>query len=164
MLETDGPYAGNPCAATNHTYHRDARDSVQAQWRMQARFYARMRSLGVFTHAPDDYLFEGGANKCVLGYTEMMFNLPREQWLAITRAQVYDDTWVQTPTQGWMFAPLVPYHGSVIPGAAQLEPLSEHILDWEWTLATFIGAGVGACYRGNRLFDTPEVEAMVKKW
>merc|ERR1712087_747522 len=65
---------------------------------------------------------------------------------------------------GWMFAPLVPYHGSIIPGAAQLEPLSQHIMDWEWTLATFIGAGVGACYRGNRLFDTPEVQTMVNKW
>lgn len=61
-----------------------------------------------------------------------------------------------------MFAALVDYHGGG--AAAALEPLSEHIEAWEWTLATFIGAGVGACYRGDRLYDSPEVQRMVQKW
>lgn len=99
MLETDGPFAGQACANESHAYHHGAEDSVNAQWKLQAAFYARLRELGVFVHAPDDYLFDGGANKCVLGYAEMQFNLHREEWLAISRQQVYDNTWVQTPTQ-----------------------------------------------------------------
>ena len=162
MLETDGPYAGNPCSATDHAHHRNAADSVEMQWRKQAEFYATMRERGVFLHAPDDYLFEGGANKCVLGYAEMQFNLPRDEWLAIARTQLYDNTWIQTPTQGWMFAALEDYHGGG--DAAAIEPFKEHPETWEWALASFIGAGVGTCYRGSRLFDTPEIERMVAKW
>ena len=162
MVETDGPYAGQPCAAHDHEHHHGAEDSVDIQWRKQALFYANLRKHGVFIHAPDDYLFDGGANKCVLGYAENQFNLPRDEWIAISRQQIFDNTWVQTPTQGWMFAALVDYHGGG--NAAALEPLSEHISAWEWTLASFLGAGVGACYRGDRLFDTPEVQQMVGKW
>lgn len=50
------------------------------------------------------------------------------------------------PTQ----APLVVYHSGGEPAA--LEPFAEHVDAWEWTLATYLGAGVGACYRGNELF------------
>lgn len=92
----------------------------------------------------------------------MQFNLPRDQWIAISRAQVYDNTWVQTPTQGWMFAALADYHGGG--AAAALEPLQAHLQAWNWTLATFVGAGVGTCYRGSRLYDTPAVEAVVAGW
>ena len=162
MLETDGPYAGQPCAAQDHEHHRGAEDSIQKQFEKQAAFYARLRAANVYIHAPDDYFFAGGANKGVLGYAEMQFNLPREEWIAISRQQVYDNTWIMAPTQGWMFAALIDYHGGG--EAAALEPLSEHIEAWEWTLATFIGAGVGACYRGDRLYDTPEVQRMVQKW
>ena len=42
---------------------QDAADSVEMQWRGQAEFYSLMREHGVFVHAPDDYLFAGGANK-----------------------------------------------------------------------------------------------------
>ena len=42
--------------------------------------------------------------------------------------------------------------------AAALEPLSEHITAWEWTLGTFLGHGRGACYRGNQLYDSPAVQ------
>ncbi|MBN2128955.1 MAG: hypothetical protein JW741_05635, partial [Sedimentisphaerales bacterium] len=31
-------------------------------------------------------------------------------------------------------------------------------------LANNLGAGVQACYRGPRLYDTPETKAVVKKW
>lgn len=68
----------------------------------------------------------------------------------------------QTPTQTWMFAPLVDYHSGGPPAA--LEPFSENIVAWNFTLATYIGAGVGACYRGNELYDSPPVQAMVQMW
>ena len=38
------------------------------------------------------------------------------------------------------------------------------LVAWEWTLGTFLGHGRGACYRGDQLFDTPAVQAMVTKW
>ena len=64
--------------------------------------------------------------------------------------------------QSWMFAPLTDYHAGG--AAAALEPFAENIDAWEWTLGTFLGHGRGACYRGDQLFDTPTVQAMVSKW
>ena len=79
-------------------------DNWAAFYAEQAAFYARLRAMDVFIHAPDDYFFSGGANKGVLGYAEMQFNLPRDEWIAISRQQVYDDTWIMAPTQGWTLA------------------------------------------------------------
>ena len=50
-------------------------------------------------HAPDDYLFAGGANKECGGYEENQMSLPRWQWLSIAHQENYDDTWTETPTQ-----------------------------------------------------------------
>ena len=61
-----------------------------------------------------------------------------------------------------MFAPLVDYHGGG--PAAALEPFSQTGHAWEMTLANYLGAGVGACYRGDRLYDTPAVRDMVHTW
>lgn len=61
-----------------------------------------------------------------------------------------------------MFVPLVDYHSGG--AAAAFEPLSEHLQSFEWALAQYLGAGVAACYRGNRIFDTPTVQAVVTKW
>jgi hypothetical protein len=161
MVETDGPYGGTPCGSTDHD-HNGAEDSVQRQWENQAAFYAALRAKGVFVHAPDDYTFAGGANKNCGWYSEMQFSLPRWQHISISHAEVYDHTYFNTPTQTWMFAPLVDYHSGG--PAAALEPFAQTGAAWEWTLANYLGAGVGACYRGDRLFDTPPVQAMVAKW
>ena len=63
---------------------------------------------------------------------------------------------------GWMFVPLVEYHGGG--QAATFEPLCEHLDDYESHLAQNFGSGVIACYRGPRLFDTDETKTVVKKW
>ncbi len=34
--------------------------------------------------------------------------------------------------------------------AAQFEPLSDHLIEYEWALAQYLGYGVAACYRGTR--------------
>jgi hypothetical protein len=82
--------------------------------------------------------------------------------VSISRQSVYDDTFLLPPTAGWMFVPLVDYHGG---GAeAAFEPLSEHLTEYEWALAQYLGAGVAACYRGYRIYDTPATKAMVMKW
>ena len=161
MIETDGPFGGTPCGATDHD-HYGADDSVQRQWENQVAFYEAMRARGAFVHAPDNYVFAGGANKDCGWYSEMQYSLPRWQHMAVSHQEVYDYTFLRTPTQDWMFAPLVEYHGGG--AAAALEPFSQTGRAWETTLTNYLGAGVGACYRGDRLFDTPAVKAMVSKW
>jgi hypothetical protein len=60
---------------------------------------------------------------------------------------------------GWGFVPLTAYHGG---GAdAVLEPLSEHLEDYRQLMMQYYGAGVQACYRGPRLYDTEETKAVV---
>jgi hypothetical protein len=63
---------------------------------------------------------------------------------------------------GWMFVPLVEYQGGG--AAATLEPLSEHLDAYEAHLINNFAAGVQACYRGPRLFDTEATRNVVEKW
>ena len=97
-----------------------------------------------------------------MGYRETNFSLPREQQILIARQNIYDGTFEKTPSMGWMFVPLVEYHGGG--QAATFEPLCEHLKDYEWHLAQNFGSGVIACYRGPRLFDTEQTKKLVKKW
>ena len=78
------------------------------------------------------------------------------------RQNIYDGTWQKRSSMGWMFVPLVEYHGGG--AAATLEPLSEHLDAYGAHLAQNFGSGVQACYRGPRLYDAPETKALVKKW
>ena len=48
--------------------------------------------------------------------------------------------------------------------AATIEPLCQHLDHYETRLANLFGAGVQACYRGPRIYDTDETKALVKKW
>jgi hypothetical protein len=63
---------------------------------------------------------------------------------------------------GWMFVPLTEYQGGG--EAATIEPLKDHLPHYEQRLANLFGAGVMACYRGPRLYDTDETKAVVKRW
>lgn len=55
--------------------------------------------------------------------------------------------------------PLVEYHGGG--EAATLEPLHEHLYEYKTLMFQNYGAGVQACYRGPRLYDTPETKQVV---
>jgi hypothetical protein len=90
------------------------------------------------------------------------WSLPRAQQEIIERQNVYDGTWMKTPSMGWMFVPLTEYHGGG--AAATIEPLSEHLEHYGQRLANLFGAGVQACYRGPRLYDTDSTRAVVKHW
>ena len=63
---------------------------------------------------------------------------------------------------GWMFVPLTQYHGGG--QAATIEPLREHLQEYESQLAANLGAGVQACSRGPRLYDADETRALVSRW
>jgi hypothetical protein len=58
-----------------------------------------------------------------------------------------------------MFVPLVEYHGGG--PAATIEPLREHLSDYRQHLYNNLGYGAQACYRGMRLYDSPETQAAV---
>jgi hypothetical protein len=60
---------------------------------------------------------------------------------------------------GWGFIPLTAYHGGG--EDAVLEPLNEHLDDYKMLMMQYYGAGIQACYRGPRLYDTEETKQTV---
>ncbi|MFN0067942.1 MAG: alpha-galactosidase [Limisphaerales bacterium] len=161
LLEHDGPYPGDVCASTNHPGHHGLADSQWVQWRMSRDLYAWCRANGIYVNQPDYYFFAGGS-KTAMGYREVNWSLPRAQQLIHARQNIHDGTWTKPQTAGWMFVPLTEYHGGG--AAATLEPLREHLDDYEGHLANTLGAGVQACWRGPRLYDSEETRALVKRW
>jgi len=61
----------------------------------------------------------------------------------------------------WGFVPLTKYQGGG--PEAVLEPLSEHLNDYEQLMVQYYGAGVQACYRGPRLYDAETTKQTVIK-
>jgi len=161
VLEHDGSYPGDTCAATNHPFHHGLEDSQWVQWRAITGFYQWCRGRGVYLNIPDWYFLSGG-NKTGMGYREVNWSLPREHQETIERQNIFDGTWEKTPSMGWMFVPLTEYQGGG--AAATIEPLKDHLAHYEQRLANLFGAGVIACYRGPRLYDTEETKVVVKRW
>ena len=161
VIETDGPYHGDVCASTKHKHHSNLADSQQRQWQACVWFYHECRKRGIYINTPDWY-YLNGSNKCAMGYRETNFSIPRPRQILISRQNIYDGTFEKSPSMGWMFVPLVEYHGGGAP--ATFEPLSEHLEEFEWHLSQNFGSGVQACYRGPRLYDTDETKKVVKKW
>ena len=161
VLEHDGSYPGDACASTAHPGHRGYDDSQWAQWTEVRDFYRWCRARGIYLNVPDWY-FLSGSSKTGMGYRETNWSLPREQQEIVERQNVYDGTWEKTPSMGWMFVPLTEYHGGG--EDATIEPLADHLAHYEARLANLFGAGVQACYRGPRLYDTEATRAVVRKW
>ena len=161
ILEHDGSYPGDICAAKDHSGHTGLNDSQWNQFKKISDFYKWCRAKGIYLNVPD-YYFLAGSNKTGMGYRETNWSLPREQQEIIERQNIYDGTWNKTPSMGWMFVPLVQYHGGG--AAATIEPLKEHLPHYGQRLANLFGAGVQACYRGPQLYDAPETKTLVEKW
>ena len=161
ILEHDGSYPGDVCASTEHPGHDGLADSQWKQFEKITDFYKWCRGRGIYLNVPDWY-FLNGSNKTAMGYRETNWSLPRKQQEIIERQNIYDGTWGKTPSMGWMFVPLTQYHGGG--QAATIEPLKDHLQHYEQRLANLFGAGVQACYRGPRLYDSPETKSVVKKW
>lgn len=161
VFEHDGSYPGDPCASTCHSGHNGYEDSQWKQWKKINAYYRWCRSQGIYLNVPDWY-FLSGSNKTPMGYVETNWSLPRAYQEIIERQNVYDGTWNKTPSMGYMFVPLTQYHGGG--EAATIEPLNEHLDHYETRLRNLFGAGVQACYRGPRLYDTNETKQLVSKW
>ena len=151
IWENDGPYPGDVCASTNHPGHKDYDDSQWRQMDIQKELYHWLNERGVYINAPDWYFLDG-THKIAIGYREVNFSLSRAQQKILNRQNIYDGTWEKTPSMGWGFVPLTKYQGGS--EDAVLEPLSEHLKDYEQLMMQYYGAGVQACYRGPRLYDT----------
>ncbi|MCF3108048.1 alpha-galactosidase [Niabella sp. CC-SYL272] len=164
IWENDGPYPGDRCASTTHPGHKGLEDSQWRQMELQKGLYHWLNSRGIYINAPDWYFLDG-TNKIALGYREVNFSLPREQQKILNRQNIFDGTWEKTPSMGWGFVPLTRYQGGG--PEAVLEPLSQHLKDYEQLMMQYYGAGVQACYRGPRLYDTDatrETVTNVVRW
>lgn len=161
IIEHDGSYPGDVCASTSHPGHKNLYDSQWNQRKIITDFYKLCRSKGIYLNVPDSY-YLNGSSKSGMGYREVNWSLPRAQQEIIERQNIYEGTWNKTPSMGWMFVPLTQYHGGG--AAATIEPLNEHLVHYNQRLANLFGAGVQACYRGPRLYDTDSTKTVVKKW
>ena len=113
---------------------------------------------GIYINAPDWYFLDG-TNKIAIGYREVNFSLPRENQKLLNRQNIFDGTWEKTPGMSWGFVPLTRYQGGG--PEAVLEPLSKHLTDYKQLMMQYYGAGVQACYRGPRLYDTDTTKQTV---
>lgn len=161
IIEHDGSYPGDICGSNLHPGHKGLADSQWNQFATIAEFYQWCRSKGIYLNVPDWY-YLNGSSKCAMGYREVNWSLPRAQQEIIERQNIFDGTWTKTPSMGWMFVPLTEYQGGG--AAATIEPLNQHLEHYGQRLANLFGAGVQACYRGPRLYDTDSTKAVVKKW
>lgn len=158
IFENDGPYPGDLCASTKHPGHNGLGDSQWKQMALAKGFYRWCSEQGIYVNAPDWY-FLSGTNKIALGYREVNFSLSRQTQQILNRQNIYDGLWEKTPSMSWGFVPLTRYQGGG--PEAVLEPLSEHLKDYKALMMEYYGAGVQACYRGPRLYDTPETKEAV---
>lgn len=158
LFENDGPYPGDLCASTTHPGHKDLDDSQWKQMLLQKDLYNWCNENGVYVNAPDWYFLDG-SNKIAIGYREVNFSLPRDHQMILNRQNIFDGLWEKTGSMSWGFVPLTRYQGGG--EEAVLEPLSEHLKDYEQLMMQYYGAGVQACYRGPRLYDTDKTKQTV---
>ena len=158
IWENDGPFPGDQCASTNHPGHHDLEDSQWVQFNMQKELYHWLNARGVYINSPDWYFLDG-SNKTGLGYREVNFSLPRENQRILNRQNIFDALWEENPSMAWGFVPLTAYQGGG--KDAVLEPLHEHREDYKQLMMQYYGAGVQACYRGPRLYDSEETKQTV---
>lgn len=160
IFENDGPYPGDVCASTVHPGHSGLDDSQWKQMQLQKELYHWCNEHGVYVNAPDWYFLDG-THKIGIGYREVNFSLSREQQKIINRQNIHDGTFEKSPSMGWGFVPLTRYQGGG--PEAVLEPLQDHLTDYEMLMVQYYGAGVQACYRGPRLYDTEKTKQLVAK-
>ena len=159
IWENDGPYPGDVCASTTHPGHKGLDDSQWTQMNIQKGLYQTLNKMGVYINAPDWYFLDG-THKIAVGYREVNFSLSREQQIILNRQNIVDGTKEKIPSMGWGFVPLTRYQGGG--PEAVLEPLQDHLKDYRQLMMQYFGAGIQACYRGPRLYDSEPTKNMVR--
>ena len=157
----DGPYHGDVCASTVHPHHRGMNDSQWEQWSAYVGVLHELQRRGMYVPIPDWY-FLNGQSVTGMGYREASANLTPQQQLLLGRQYIYDGTWHKLPTMGWMTLQLVGFYTN--DPRVGLEPLNQNLDRYEQQLVQYLASGCQLTIRGNRLYDTPETKAMLKKW
>jgi lysophospholipase L1-like esterase len=116
---------------------------------------------GIYIISPDWY-FASGVRKMPMGYKESNWTLPRAQQTLVARQNIYDGTWWRTPSMSYHALPLTPVYGGG--PESTMEPLSQHLDQYDRVLGQYFGMGIMACYRGTRLYDTDKTKAVVTGW
>lgn len=149
----DGPYHGDPCAATNHPHHQGLEDSQWAQWKWMCSVLHEAQRRNLYCSVPDWY-FLNGQNCTGMGYREATDNIDIVLQTVIYRQYIFDATFHKTAQMGWCNLNTEMFHGGM-----------ERNLDkYERIFFTMLSSGAEVWVRGHRLYDGPQSKAMLQKW
>ena len=149
----DGPYHGDPCAATDHPHHKGLEDSQWAQWKWMCGVLHEGQRRGLYLTVPDWYFLNGQC--CTgMGYREATDNIDIVLQTVIYRQYIFDATWHKTAGMGW-----VNLNTEVLPGG-----MEKNLDKYERALFVMLASGAEVWVRGHRLYDGPDSRAMLHKW
>ena len=152
-FKPDGPYHGDPCAATNHPHHKGLEDSQWAQWKWMCSVLHEGQRRNLYLTVPDYYFLNGQV--CTgMGYREATDNIDITLQTVIYRQYIFDATWHKTAGMGW-----VNLNTEVLRGG-----MEKNLDKYERALFVMLSSGAQVWVRGHRLYDGPQSQAMLKKW
>lgn len=117
-----------------------------------------MNGEGIYINAPDWYFLDV-SHIITLGYREVNFSLSREQQKILNRQNIYDATWEKDSFHGLGICAIDCVSGwrcwrgfgTTFWAFNRLQVIDDE----------YYGAGVQACYRGPRLYDTEDTKEVV---
>lgn len=149
----DGPYHGDPCAATNHPHHKGLEDSQWAQWKWMCKVLHEGQRRNLYQSVPDWYFLNG--QTCTgMGYREATDNIDITLQTVVYRQYIYDATFHKTAQMGWCNLNTEVLHGG----------LDKNVDRYEAALFTMLSSGAQVWVRGHRLYDGPKSQEMLKRW
>lgn len=152
-FKPDGPYHGDPCAATNHPHHKGLEDSQWAQWMWMCKVLHEGQRRNLYLTIPDWYFLNGQV--CTgMGYREATDNIDITLQTVIYRQYIFDATWHKTAQMGW-----VNLNTEVLRGG-----MEKNLDAYERAFFVMLSSGAQVWVRGHRLYDGPESKAMLLKW
>ena len=147
--------------ASKYAVHNGFFDSNVKQWENAVRMLCgTFRDMGVYIKVPAWY-YVNGSNKCGIGYEEAAWSQPRHEQLIYGRQIMYNASYARSMSMSWSHVPFANYHGGG--EAAAFQPFSEHMEDYNWVMAQYLGNGVASDFRGTALFDEG-TQDICNKW
>ena len=147
--------------ASKYAVHNGFFDSNVKQWENAVRMMCgTFRDMGVYIKVPAWY-YVNGSNKCGIGYEEAAWSQPRHEQLIYGRQIMYNASYARSMSMSWSHVPFANYHGGG--DAAAFQPFSDHMEDYNWVMAQYLGNGVASDFRGTDLFDEG-TQDICNKW
>jgi hypothetical protein len=151
-FKPDGPYHGDPCAATNHPHHKGLEDSQWAQWKWMCKVLAEGQRRNLYLTIPDWYFLNGQV--CTgMGYREATDLIDVTLQTVIYRQYIFDATFQKTAQMGWVNLNTEVLHGG----------MEKNLDAYERIFFTMLSSGAQVWVRGHRLYDGPQSQSMLKK-